>query len=138
MSGKEVLAVVGSFAAIGGAIGAQNQFGDQADARARAINAQACETYDSSANGGEITTHTLDCLDQAYVPGGETIQSNTLANGDPAQLLQGYVQIEQSRGKNYDAAGTLTLALIGLSAGSIFLAFQDRPRNRQTTPKETP
>lgn len=117
MNGKEALAIISATAALGGGIGAAVQLETQADARAKAITAQSCETYDNSSNGGEITKDTINCMNQDWVAGGETIDTSDFEVGDPVQLLQGYVEIERSSADNFDAVGTIVLTLIGGGVG---------------------
>ena len=134
MNGKEALAVISAFTAIGGGIGAVNQFDTQADARARAIAAQTCETYD---NGGEITKQTLDCLSQNWVPGGETVNVD-LSVQDPEALLQGYVKVEKSRGDHFDASATLILGGLGLFVGAYMASTEDEKDKKRVRPERQP
>ena len=138
MKNREALAVLGVCAAIGGGFGAEISAHEQHSAREAATVAALCDNVyvDTGTDGSRIIgKDTLRCLNEGYVPGGRKLNPE-LSNGDPAELLDGYVRLEKSRGRHFDMSTPLLGGVLGLVAGLFLLEGgsddKKKPRRKPT------
>lgn len=132
----EVLAIMGTTAAVGGGIGAYIELNHESDAREIAISAEAClNTYGTDKNGN-ISQDTLDCLKNGWVPNGHRATPNLKA-GDPSGLYMGFIKEEQAKGSHLKVAPILAITAGGLAVGS-YLAYKIEQEESPESTKSSP
>lgn len=124
MRTKEALAIVGTCAALGGAIGAGGESKERANAASNVVVAEACrDTYgnDESYIGKKV----LECMRKGWVPHAGRADDGDFDSESPREmqgnypdgLLEGYIEGQQARAGRVELDEPAVDALIGAAVG---------------------
>lgn len=94
---------------LGVAVGAAYELHTNEVAADKALTAQACaDSY--AAETVVITEQMIDCMSNAWVPGGRHINASRFHPDTPIGLLEGYVQIQQAEARQIEPGRILVRA----------------------------
>jgi hypothetical protein len=138
MNGKELLAVVGVGAALSAGLGVEIAAHERTTSRAAAITIRACQR--AYMNEGSVNKKFLACVREGWVPEGRSLHPE-LGEGDPAELVDGYAEIAESKGRHFNIANPALFGLIGAVGSFAFgILAEGREideRRRTAAQKET-
>ena len=135
MNGKEALAVLAIGIAVPAGIGTEIAAHEQKTARAAAVTAEAChQTYDGNGSDPVIHEDTLQCMRNGWIPHGRELSTAGLKPGYPSGILEGYIEVQESRADNFDVSLPVLTGLIG--AGLAAFSFWPRSEDEETPTKE--
>lgn len=138
ISGKEVLAVVGTFGALGAVSGVGVESRSDRNARLNAEVAETCHSiYQDPNKLHQISEKTLECMQEGWIPQAGSIDTTQFGAEYHSGLLEGYVQTERDRAENLDLAWPAGLGIVGVLGGCLLISISQNSRSSERRRRES-